>query len=311
MNKPTSYHQREPDGATHDVWQGDCLELLRRLEPEGVDLVFCSPPYEAQRTYGIGFDLKGQAWVDWAVERFEACYDACRGLTAWVVAGFTRDYRWSATPALLAADLHRRGVRLRNPPIYKRQSIPGSGGRDWLRSDYEWITCASGGRLPWSDNTAMGEPPKHKPGGRPSHRTKNGDRVGRKLKMPRSKLSSDRGGGVTNEGFYEWNYKPPAIANPGNVIDCRSAGGGQMGDPLAHENEAPFPESLAEFFIRSFCPPGGVVLDPFGGSGTTATVARRLGRSSISFDIRESQVDLMRRRLQQPRGKNASTARNY
>ncbi|NOQ21607.1 MAG: hypothetical protein GQ565_03005 [Candidatus Aegiribacteria sp.] len=49
--------------------------------------------------------------------------------------------------------------------------------------------------------------------------------------------------------------------------------------------------------IRSFCPPGGVVLDCFGGSGTTAAVAKKYGRESISIDIRESQVELMGRRL--------------
>lgn len=282
----------------HAIRCGDCLDLLGELEPESIDLVFTSPPYEAQRTYGIGFKLKGQAWVDWAADRFEACYAASRGLTAWVVAGSTRDYRWSATPALLAADLHRRGVRLRNPPIYKRNSIPGSGGCDWLRSDYEWIVCASCGRLPWSDNTACGSPPKFSPGGAPSHRTKSGERVGRKLRIRRAKLSADRGGGETNEGFYEWNYKPPKIANPGNVVDCGAVGGGNIGSKLASAgNEAPFPEQLAEFFLRSFCPPGGTVLDPFCGSGTTAAVAKRLGRNSISFDVRESQCELAERRL--------------
>jgi DNA modification methylase len=66
---------------------------------------------------------------------------------------------------------------------------------------------------------------------------------------------------------------------------------------LAHENEAPFPERLVEFFIRSFCPPGGIVLDCFSGSGTTAAVAAKTGRRYIGIDIRESQVALARRRL--------------
>jgi len=37
------------------------------LSDKSCDLVFCSPPYEAARTYGIAFNLRGQAWVDWAV----------------------------------------------------------------------------------------------------------------------------------------------------------------------------------------------------------------------------------------------------
>ncbi|MGL4513806.1 MAG: DNA methyltransferase, partial [Lacipirellulaceae bacterium] len=82
-----------------------------------------------------------------------------------------------------------------------------------------------------------------------------------------------------------------------NVIDCGAAGGGNIGSKLASENEAPFPETLAEFFVRSFCPPGGVVLDPFAGSGTTAAVAKRCGRSSVSVDLRESQCELTHRRI--------------
>ena len=93
-------------------------------------------------------------------------------------------------------------------------------------------------------------------------------------------------------------YREPKIANPGNVIHC-AVGGGLMGSRLCHENEAPFPEDLAEFFIRSFCPPSGIVLDPFSGSGTTAATAKKLGRQFIGIDIRESQVDLANRRLQE------------
>jgi len=90
-------------------------------------------------------------------------------------------------------------------------------------------------------------------------------------------------------------YVPPEKANPGNIVEC-VVGGGRMGSKLAHENEAPFPEKLAEAFVLSYCPPGGTVLDPFCGSGTTLAVAKRLDRNSIGFDIRESQVLLTLRR---------------
>ena len=91
-------------------------------------------------------------------------------------------------------------------------------------------------------------------------------------------------------------YAPPVLANPGNLIRC-TVGGGQIGSKLAHENEAPFPEKLAEFFIRSFCPPGGIVLDPFVGSGTTLAVALKTGRQGVGIDVRESQVSLAQRRV--------------
>lgn len=265
---------------------GDCLDLMRAMEADSVDLVFCSPPYEAARTYGIDFKLRGQDWVDWAFERYLECVRVSKGLVAWVVEGQTKQFRYTATPVLLMADLHRAGVKLRKPPIFKRVGIPGSGGPDWLRNDYEFIVCSSKGRLPWSNNTAIGQPPKWAPGGDPSHRMQNGRRV--------HKLHTKAG----TEGKKQQGYNPPKLANPGNVIEC-NVGGGRMGSMLAHENEAPFPEKLVEAFVLSFCPPDGIVLDCFCGSGTTLAVAKRLGRNSIGMDIRESQIDLTERRLQE------------
>jgi DNA modification methylase len=70
-----------------------------------------------------------------------------------------------------------------------------------------------------------------------------------------------------------------------------------MGHPIAHRNEAPFPEALAERFIRSFVPPGGRVLDPFCGSGTTLAVAKKLGRTGVGIDVRQSEIDNTLERL--------------
>lgn len=70
-----------------------------------------------------------------------------------------------------------------------------------------------------------------------------------------------------------------------------------MGHALCHSNEAPYPLRLAEFFVRSFCPPGGVCCDPFAGSGTTAHAAAMHGRRFVGCDVRESQVSLVARRM--------------
>ena len=67
------------------ILQGDTLDWAREQPDDSIDLVFNSPPYEAARTYGIGFKLRGQDWVDWAVERFVEQYRICRGLVCWVI----------------------------------------------------------------------------------------------------------------------------------------------------------------------------------------------------------------------------------
>ena len=297
--------------------QGDVLHLP--LASASVDLVFCSPPYEDAREYGIGFSLRGKDWVDWAVQGFQECLRVCRGLVAWVVAGKTKQFRWSATPALLLAALHEQGVNLRKPPAFHRVGIAGSGGPDWLRNDYDFIVCATAdpGKLPWSDNTAMGHPPKWAPGGDMSHRLSDGYRVNQwghsydsggtvvdKRGVVRSKKFRPSHREHTKrrrDGEMEvQKYRPPVLANPGNVIKC-NVGGGVMGHPLAHENEAPFPQKLAEFFVRSFCPPGGIVCDPFSGSGTTVAAASECGRHGIGIDIRMNQCELGQKRIKDVR----------
>ncbi len=304
-----------------DFVQADAIAYLNSLPAQSVDLVFGSPPYELARLYlengkNLGIARKTEDWVAWMVEVYKASLRACRGLVAFVVAGQTKGYKWSAGPALLAADLHRAGIVLRNPPIYHRVGIPGSGSFDWLRADYEWVICATnGGRLPWSNNTAMGHPPKWAPGGAMANRLSDGTRVNqwgrvgsvstnsrgekptcsRTTHRPSHKMTSKKEtkrapNGTTNgDVTHGEGYTPPAIANPGNVIFCKAGGG--MGKKGTHENEAPFPEKLAEFFVRSYCPPGGLVVDPFLGSGTTAAIALRHGRKAAGCDLRQSQID--------------------
>ncbi len=305
----------------NEIICADWLDVSPTLPDNSVDLVFCSPPYEDARTYGIDFKIKGQDWVKWCMPRFMECLRVCKGLVSWVVEGKTKNFCWSATPALLMADLHRAGVHLRKPPAFYRVGIPGSGGPDWLRNDYEFIVCAtSGGKLPWSNNKAMGHPPKWAPGGEMSYRVTDGSRVNQWGGRPKSTNNRQQNGSRQKTGRPSHEYQTKrrlergnekgspkkicAIANPGNIITCK-VGGGAMGSELAHENEAPFPESLAEFFVKSFCPPGGIVLDPFVGSGTVPTCAYKFNRQWIGVDIRKSQKDLAEKRIKEEKDKNA------
>ena len=57
--------------------------------------------------------------------------------------------------------------------------------------------------------------------------------------------------------------------------------------------------SVLEYLIEKTCPEGGVVLDCFMGSGTTAKVARALGRHYIGFEISAEYCDIIRQRLEQ------------
>ena len=311
---------RKPEPNT--LIEGDCLEVTSGWPDDVADLIVCSPPYENAREYGeLKFSLRGDDWVAWMLERVTQFVRVCKGLVVVVCWGRTRDRAYSGVPEKLTADAMRAGLTMWRPVVFHRVGIAGSGGDQGLRSDWEFcLMFKPPGKLPWSDNTACGHPPKWAPGGAMSHRLTDGTRRNQwgassrstggerhrdgKLRVAKPKpshcFSTKREHTKRRaDGQMEvQHYTPPAIANPGDfiVIDL-TVGGGHMGHPLAHDNEAPFPLKLPEFFIQSYCPPGGTVCDPFCGSGTTLHAAEIHGRRWIGIDARQSQIDLSRRRL--------------
>ncbi len=313
------------------LYCGDCLEILATLPAKSVDLVITSPPYEDSRLYledgeNLGIARDTEEWVEWLIDVFKACLRVTKGLVALVVGhGKTSHYEWSVGPALLCAALHKEGITQRRPVIYERHGVMGSGGPDWLKARYEWIICATnGGKLPWSENTACGKPPLWKVGGSPSHRSKSGERAGESMSPKdrerlkaylaehkvsqreacrqlgirmRKAISGRDDSGLTMSTRKV--YVPPERANPGDIINAGAVGGGNMGSNIATEGEAPFPIQVPSLFIRSFCPKGGVVCDPFCGTGTTIAEAIHWGRKFIGIDLRPSQIELTKRRIKQ------------
>ena len=67
--------------------------------------------------------------------------------------------------------------------------------------------------------------------------------------------------------------------------------------PFSEAHFATFPPELAERCILAGCPVGGTVLDPFGGAGTTALVAERMGRNAILIELNPEYAEITRRRL--------------
>ena len=67
--------------------------------------------------------------------------------------------------------------------------------------------------------------------------------------------------------------------------------------PYSEAHFATFPPALIEPCILAGCPPGGVVLDPFGGAGTTGLVADRLQRDAILIELNPAYADMAERRI--------------
>ena len=67
--------------------------------------------------------------------------------------------------------------------------------------------------------------------------------------------------------------------------------------PFKGAHFAVMPQDLVEPCIKAGCPIGGVVLDPFAGSGTTLLVASKLGRDAVGIELNSEYVSIIKERL--------------
>ena len=87
------------------------------------------------------------------------------------------------------------------------------------------------------------------------------------------------------------NPTPPQRRDVGNVIDCKPVRGG------VHPTEKPV--DLLRKLVSVVCPPGGLVVDPFAGSGATGVAALREGRRFLGVELSPQYADVARRRLEE------------
>lgn len=258
------------------IMRGEAAHLSTILARSSVDLVFGSPPYAMKgRRYGKHAEpfADVSAWVTWMRTCTLAALTVVKpgGLVLWVVNDPVHGGRHHPAVAMLQGALYADGVQCERPVIWHKNSPPNR--RDWFVNDWETVLAfVKPGGDRYFDWQAIAEAPRYTRGGAFRQRDSNGRR---------------RRGGA---------YPRSKLARPRDVIRCL-IGGGHLGHKLAHANEAPFPLTLAETFVRSCCPPGGIVCDPFCGSGTTGHAAMRHGRRSILIDNRASQCALTRKRL--------------
>lgn len=106
-----------------------------------------------------------------------------------------------------------------------------------------------------------------------------------------SEKLSGRAKELRDKGFYFLKYHPKGT-KPSDVWDIIPEDTQRR---IGHF--APYPEDLCRIPIISTCPPGGVVLDPFCGTGTTLAVAVGLGRAGVGIDISPEYVAMTKGRV--------------
>jgi DNA modification methylase len=258
------------------VTWGDASAWLPALPEGSVALFFMSPPYADMRDYSR---IQPDKYVDWFLP-FGACMLAAvkesgsfiLNIKDRVVDGQRHPYVFE-----LVIALQREGWRWIETYVWaKPNAIPGRFGPR-TKDSFEYVFWLAKDK-PHFDLDAVRVPYKTP-----------ADEIERRKQDPASRRNTAAGHGRKRSQTYELGG-----ADPGNVISVPLTYNQHRG--VGHT--AAMPEGLAEFFITASCPEGGVVIDPFAGSGTTTLVARRLGRQGGGLEINSSFVDEARRRLQ-------------
>jgi DNA modification methylase len=124
----------------------------------------------------------------------------------------------------------------------------------------------------------------------PHVRPKTAEELARDISTPRSSAIHDssrglaRGDAAPDRDATNYTGSNPLGKLPGSV---RAVPSSPLKVPpeLGVDHFAAFPPAWPAWIIRGWCPNNGTVLDPFGGTGTTAMAARALGRHGISVDL--------------------------
>jgi site-specific DNA-methyltransferase (adenine-specific) len=253
------------------IYNMDCLEGMRKMEAESVDLTVTSPPYDGLRTYnGYCFDFENIARELYRVTK-------PGGVVVWVVGDATVDGDETGTSFRQALFFKEIGFKLHDTMIYAKTSVTNySPSMKRYKQSFEYMFVLA------KESPKTFNPIQDKP-------------VLKQVKMHDGASGRDKNGNLKKNDYYEvGEYQVRFNVWPFNVgYNCTTH------DDIAFKHPAMFPEALARDHIRSWSNEGDIVLDPFMGSGTTAKVARALNRHYIGFEISAEYCDIIRQRLEQ------------
>lgn len=304
------------------IYNEDCLQGLRKLPAECVDCCVTSPPYYALRDYGcdgqIGLEDTPQAYIDRLTEVFMEVHRVLKPTgTLWVNIGDSyngnkkgntetnknkrvaesNDFEkklWNGAkqkdligiPWMLAFRLRDAGWYLRQDIIWHKPNVMPEPATDRCTKSHEYIFLLSKAERYYFDYEQIQEEAttmENRPAGVVRNRKFGYD--SKQNLHPEAYLMS----GKSKQGQVSADDMPTGKRNKRDVWSVNTK-------PDLNAHFAVYPEELIRPCILAGCPKGGVVLDPFMGSGTTARCAHRWGRHYIGFELNPEYIDIIRRK---------------
>lgn len=310
---------------------GDALEKLRQIEDESVDCCVTSPPYYGLRDYGIdgqvGLEKTPEEYISRLVEIFREVRRVLKNDgTLWINVGDSyagsgkgaANYPDSAKrskqgtnkgmigakatttvttpgikpkdmigiPWMLAFALREDGWYLRSDIIWHKPNAMPESVKDRPTKCYEHIFLLAKSKHYYYDNDAVLVPARYD--GRKETLNKGSSKYSDDTIVPGNNQQSLHYAGRPHE---RWRFKD------GKPVKNRRDVWSVSTKPYRKAHFATFPPELIEPCILAGSRIGGTVLDPFIGSGTTAEVSQRLGRSCIGIELNPKYKDLIESRI--------------
>lgn len=253
-------------------------ESMTEVPDACVQTVVTSPPYWAKLNYGvvgqIGIEATPQAYIARIMPVFAECQRALRADgTMWIVVADT--YHGDSA---IRSSLSGAFEKTWDPANNIRRSAAKIG--DLKRGDLAgipWMLAlalrAQGwyvrDEIIWTKPAPTPTPARDR--GTPSH-----ERIFMLAKSRRY--------------FSDYDAHVEMIGDKRNVWDISTSRGG-------HGHPATFPDEIARRCIRIGSRPGDLVLDPFVGAGTTALVAKEMGRHYVGYDLHPDYVEIALNRI--------------
>lgn len=291
----------------NQVIVGNAATTMATLPEGSVDMVLTSPPYFRLRDYQVDGQLGLEGSVDQWVDELAMVVQGLRRVlkptgTLWLNLGdsYATHAREGAPrkslllgPERVAQRLVDSGWILRNKIIWAKTNPMPTSVRDRLACTHEYLYVFAVEPRYYFDLDAIRQP--HISSIATRRRTPAGRRARETWRGP----NADDASGLTP--MHERGVVGhPLGKNPGDVWRIASSG-------FRGAHHATFPVELARRAISAGCPPGGTVLDPFMGAGTTAVAAEQLGRDWLGVELNPEFAAIADSRIAAARKTTATT----
>lgn len=226
-------------------------------------------------------------------------------------------------PWMVAFSLRNAGWYLRQDIIWSKKNPMPESVKDRCTKSHEYIFLLSKSKKYYYDNEAIKTPIKDATVRRiiqDIENQKGSDRIPGKTNgnikavlpkrnpRPSDNRKGNQGVGGIPIGLNGTSFKNHSnfLKENGELVHTSKANKKSVWEVAVkgykESHFATFPEKLIVDCIKAGCPEGGIVLDPFMGSGTTAVVARKLYRNFIGFELNPAYIEISERRLKKELG---------